>query len=234
MSVRTMARVWAESTHSGTDLLMMLAIADFADDDGNAYPSVGTLALKCRTSPRHVNRILALLRASGELEIRLNEGPKGTNRYRIALKGMTPVSPPTSRSPLTPVSSTPDLHVPKPLTPTSDEPSLNHQRTRESARASRSPAADRGSRLPADWKPSDADIGFCRSKRPDLDPAEVAEKFRDHWLGEPGAKGRKTNWASTWRNWVRNERQGHASRGASPVLDADEQFTAASFGEGRP
>lgn len=205
-----MARVWAESTHSGTDLLMMLAIADFADDDGNAYPSVGTLALKCRTTSRHVNRILAALRASGELEIRLNEGPKGTNRYRISLKGMTPASPLTNRSPLTPTSSTPDVHVPKPLTPTSDEPSLNHQRTRESARALRSPATDRGSRLPVDWQPSEVDIGFCRTKRPDLDPAEVAEKFRDHWLGQPGAKGRKANWSATWRNWVRSEKPGHA------------------------
>lgn len=228
-----MARVWAESTHSGTDLLMMLAIADFADDDGNAYPSVGTLAVKCRTTSRHVNRILAVLRASGELEIRLNEGPRGTNRYRIALKGMTPASPLTNRSPLTPASSTPDVQVPKPLTPTSDEPSVNHQRTRESARASRSPAADRGSRLPEDWQPSPSDIGFCRTKRPDLDPADVAEKFRDHWHGQPGAKGRKADWSATWRNWVRGEKQGRAPLVASLPLDADEQFTAASFAGGR-
>lgn len=213
-----MARVWAESVHSGTDLLMMLAIADFADDDGNAYPSVGTLAQKCRTTPRHVNRILAVLRESGELEIRLNEGPKGTNRYRIALKGVTPVSPLTNRSPLTPASSTPDVQVPKPLTPTSDEPSLNHQRTRESARASRSPAADRGSRIPEDWQPSESDIGFCRTKRPDLDPGEVAEKFRDHWLGEPGAKGRKTNWSATWRNWVRNEKRSQTASSKPQVM----------------
>lgn len=213
-----MARVWAESTHSGTDLLMMLAIADFADDDGNAYPSVGTLAQKCRTTPRHVNRILAALRESGELEIRLNEGPKGTNRYRIALKGVTPASPLTNRSPLTPASSTPDVQVPKPLTPTSDEPSLNHQRTRESARASRSPAADRGSRIPEDWQPSESDIAFCRTKRPDLDPTEMAEKFRDHWLGEPGAKGRKTNWSATWRNWVRNEKRSQAASSKPQVV----------------
>jgi len=37
MSVRTMARVWEQSQHAGTNLLMLLAIADFADDDGQAY-----------------------------------------------------------------------------------------------------------------------------------------------------------------------------------------------------
>ena len=36
MSVRTMAKVWESSRHAGSDLLMLLAIADFADDDGNA------------------------------------------------------------------------------------------------------------------------------------------------------------------------------------------------------
>ena len=77
MSVRTMARVWALSKQSGTGLLMLLAIADFADDDGNAYPSVGTLAAKCRMSDRNANHILAALQAAGELEVRHNEGPLG-------------------------------------------------------------------------------------------------------------------------------------------------------------
>lgn len=85
MSVRMISRVWDVSAHKGNDLLMLLAIADFADDDGNAYPSVTTLANKCRMKQRNANLILAALRESGELEVRLNEGPKGTNRYRIVL-----------------------------------------------------------------------------------------------------------------------------------------------------
>jgi hypothetical protein len=206
-----MARVWADSKHAGTDLLMLLAIADFADDDGNAYPSVGTLAIKCRTTSRHVNRILASLRTSGELEIRMNEGPRGTNRYRISFMGMTPASPLTNRSPLTPASPTPDVHVPKPLTPTSDEPSLNHQRTGGTTRAARSPAADRGSRLSADWTLPDDWRAWAERERPDLEPDQVAQRFQDHWAATPGAKGRKSDWFATWRNWVRNERQ-QASR----------------------
>lgn len=37
MSVRKMAEVWEHSHHAGTHLLMLLAVADFADDDGRAY-----------------------------------------------------------------------------------------------------------------------------------------------------------------------------------------------------
>lgn len=83
MSVKVSARVWAESKQSGPHLLMLLAISDFADDAGNAYPSVSTLAAKCRMKPRNANVVLAALKDSGELEIRHNTGPGGTNRYRL-------------------------------------------------------------------------------------------------------------------------------------------------------
>ena len=61
-------------------------------------------------------------------------------------------------------------------------------------------------RLPADWKPDEVEIAFCKSKRPDLNPECVADRFRDYWLAQPGINGRKTDWTATWRNWVRSER----------------------------
>lgn len=63
----------------------------------------------------------------------------------------------------------------------------------------------RGSRMPADWTPDDVGIQFCKTERPDLDPAKTADRFRDYWLAQPGAKGVKLDWTATWRNWVRNE-----------------------------
>lgn len=61
-------------------------------------------------------------------------------------------------------------------------------------------------RLPADWTPSDDDINFCITERKDLTPSVVADRFRDYWVAQPGAKGRKLDWPATWRNWVRNEK----------------------------
>lgn len=67
----------------------------------------------------------------------------------------------------------------------------------------------RGSRLPTDWKPSQEEIAFCQKTRPDLEVIEVANRFRDFWVAQPGVKGRKSDWPATWRNWVRNEKQGN-------------------------
>ncbi|SOY65622.1 hypothetical protein CBM2586_B10217 [Cupriavidus phytorum] len=72
----------------------------------------------------------------------------------------------------------------------------------------------RASRLPADWQPSFEEIEFCRAERPDLSPESVASQFRDYWIAQPGAKGRKADWMATWRNWVRNQRGG-APKGAA-------------------
>ena len=141
MSVRVLTQVWEHSQHAGTDLLMLLALADFSDDNGDSYPAVPTLAAKCRMTPRNANLILAALRESGELEVRQNEGPRGTNRYRITLAAirqplkpasspndpqpLKPASPLKNSSPLKPASSTPEAGFPKPLKPIADEPSVN-------------------------------------------------------------------------------------------------------------
>lgn len=70
---------------------------------------------------------------------------------------------------------------------------------------SRERASPRGSRLPLDELP-DEWRAFCQVERPDLNPEVTFAKFADHWRSQPGAKGRKSDWLATWRNWVRNER----------------------------
>jgi hypothetical protein len=41
-----MNAVWEHSAQTGSALLMLLAVADFADDAGSAFPSVSRLAKK--------------------------------------------------------------------------------------------------------------------------------------------------------------------------------------------
>ena len=86
MSIRMMNDVWKYAPAKGSELLLLLAIADFADDDGrNAWPSMSTLAKKTRLSERAVRYIIKELEERGLLEVKYNAGRKNTNRYVIIL-----------------------------------------------------------------------------------------------------------------------------------------------------
>ena len=113
MSVRCIGQVLESSRHAGTELLMLVVLADYSDDEGNSYLAVASLARKCRMSSRNANYILTALQAGGELRVLKNEGPKGTNRYRImlALLGAKPLKP---TSPLKPASGEPSLNRQEP------------------------------------------------------------------------------------------------------------------------
>lgn len=91
MSVHVSAYVWEHSTHKGTELLLMLAIADIAHKNGIAFPSVSTLARFIRMSDRNTQRVLSKLERSGELKIKRNGGPKGTHLFQVVINTTLPL-----------------------------------------------------------------------------------------------------------------------------------------------
>ena len=84
MSIKRQAEVWRHSNEKGSALLLLLAIADFADDEGVAFPSVKTLSQKIRMSQRNTRYRLKRLEKSGELTIQTGAGPRGCNLFRLA------------------------------------------------------------------------------------------------------------------------------------------------------
>lgn len=135
MSIRCITQVLDRSQHTGTDLLMLVVLADYSDDEGDSFPSVASLARKCRMTLRNAQYILAALQASGELQVMKNEGPKGCNRYRINLGALPVVAPMKPTAPLKaasgvkPVSRGDEAGFAKGVKPIAPEPSLNRQRT---------------------------------------------------------------------------------------------------------
>ena len=85
MSIAVMDRVWRNSKASQGKLLILLAIADFANDNGEAWPSIATLAKKSRLKERQTQYALKDLLRSGELKIAKNKGPRGCHLYRITI-----------------------------------------------------------------------------------------------------------------------------------------------------
>lgn len=102
MSVRVSSWVWEHAPASGGDLLMLLALADHArDDGGGAYPSVKTLAKKMRMTRRGAQLALRRLEGAG-LILPDGTGPRGTVSYCLPMNasspGANPASPPMNGS----------------------------------------------------------------------------------------------------------------------------------------
>lgn len=94
MSIYVLTRVWRESQHKGGTLLVLLAIADYADDDGIAFPSVVTLAKKARMSQRNVQYALRVLTKSGELQVTAPENGRKSRTFRVqTLRAVQPRAP---------------------------------------------------------------------------------------------------------------------------------------------
>ena len=84
MSIRLLSWVWENSTEKQEALLVHLALADFANDNGICFPSIETLAAKARITIRSTQRILRTLETRGHVETERNKGPGGVNLYHMA------------------------------------------------------------------------------------------------------------------------------------------------------
>ena len=108
MSIRIMTHIWENPPQKGTNLLMLLALADMANDDGDCWPGIKHLARKTRMSDRNVQFILRKLVEDGELHIFENEGKMtsggATNRYHLPIGVVKPISPGVVK-PISPESS---------------------------------------------------------------------------------------------------------------------------------
>jgi hypothetical protein len=92
MSVRVLALVWDGFRGGGSELLAMLALADWCDDEGHCYPAMAAIATKTRLSRSQAQRVVHSLVDAGDVVVigNANGGAPGSSRrYRIALERLT-------------------------------------------------------------------------------------------------------------------------------------------------
>lgn len=80
-----MSRVWEDSQHKGSRLLLLLALADHCDHEGVCWPGVARLAQKTRVTERQVQYHLRALEDSGELISIIQPGREKSNRYFVTV-----------------------------------------------------------------------------------------------------------------------------------------------------
>jgi len=104
MSVKVMSMVWEHGPAKASERLMLLAIADHADDSGAAFPGVERLARKCCVTLRPAQNTIRALERDGWMTVEVGGGRNNTNHYQINLDRLT--TPPTPLSTAPPLGST--------------------------------------------------------------------------------------------------------------------------------
>jgi len=177
--------------------VVLISLANFSDENGYSFPSIKTIAEISCMSTASVRRALSDLCSDGILRVEHRfraDGSQTSSGYFLEL------TPPV----------------------TGDTP-YNHQSTTTLIDTDVSISSNkRGSRLKADWQPSQDDYNQALEMGLTVEQVDnEAAKFRDYWIGVPGAKGVKLNWSATWRNRCRDviERRGGKAVKSNPVRD---------------
>lgn len=87
-----MTTVWEFFPEGGSELLALLALADWADDEGRCFPSIAAIAKKTRLSKSQTQRVVHGLIEAGFVAVEGNESggaPGATRRYRILIGRLT-------------------------------------------------------------------------------------------------------------------------------------------------
>ena len=96
MSIKIMSMIWDRGPENQSERFVLLALADYANDEGECWPSIGGIARKTCLTDRGVRKIIRRLQDAGWLEIEEGGGRKNCNLYRI--KTLNAVHPEYSSS----------------------------------------------------------------------------------------------------------------------------------------
>lgn len=201
MSVKWSNRVWETKGLPRHSKLLLLALADTANDDGACWPSVNFLAGKTEASESTIRRRLRDLEAFGLLRTESRYGT--SNWYVLTVPDPSQVDRGTSQNDR-PVNLTPQSPTDRgPQSPTDCPPQSPTDRvtiTEPSKNRHRAGRAPRSTTLPPTWTPNGAHRE--RAVKSGQDIEELVPAFKDHHR----AKGsRFADWDSAFNTWLRND-----------------------------
>lgn len=246
MSVEAVTKVWARSRRKGSELLLLLAIADYAHDDlTGSYPSVELLRKKTRMSERNVWLLLRKLQDAGEVVMRPGAGPHGETIYDIVLgetvvfKGResrarsAKIAPersakiaPEECNPLQSRVQSSSVHLKEELR-TVREPLGNREREIGNAGA----AAPSLSQVPSPFVLGAAHYDFGAELGIPKDRVEIeTRKFVAH---HEMHRNRRRDWDAAWRKWMLDVPGFDRSRPAAKATNGSRAPSAASTVVGR-
>lgn len=91
MSITAMKWVFEHSQTRGSARVLMLALADMANDDGECYPGKANLARKVNVTPQQITRLIQECERLGELKVIPRKGARGSTHNTTNLYQLTAV-----------------------------------------------------------------------------------------------------------------------------------------------
>ena len=183
MSVSVMTDVWAIDLPD-SQKIVLLALADSANDEGHCWPSMATLAKKCSKGERTVQGVIKQLVDAGHLTRKEVRG-KGCNYYVHPRKDCAPadIAPPqiTAKTPAV----------------AADKPSITIIKKNISAHE-----------MPDDWQPVSFKVGSASRDIVDSWPPGIYVTTLEAFVAYHRSRGNKfKNWQDAWSTWVLNSRK---------------------------
>jgi hypothetical protein len=222
MSIAAMTWAFAQALKPSSLKFLLVALADNADDQGRAFPSIECLVEKTSQDRKTV---IAGLDRLEELKLATDTGSrvgktKQVKVYRLERfldRGNSTVNgivEGPSKSPVhgtgsengtvpnfpansTEIPSKGTVFPPKGSQKRNPESSLNHQKESSGTVDARGRARSR--RAPVDFVITEEMRAWARQKCPTVDIDLETEKFRDHEYRDP-----HSDWPAAWRTWMRN------------------------------
>ncbi len=166
-----MSQVFERSNAAGSARLVLLALADNADDAGECWPRIQTLADKTKLSRATVSRMLRKLEELGEVRTEERTGADGrrlANLYLITLPEPQPDAPPCQ-------SAIPP-HVNGDMAPMSTVTWANNEPSREPSEETHTP-------LPPALSKTDHLLAHFLERKPGRTPARnQRHAWEDGWI----------------------------------------------------
>ncbi len=195
-----MSAIFESETLGPTQRLIMLALADHADDAGRCYPSIARLCQRTGLGERAVQGNIRALVAAGFITVVPNAGQGLANLYFVRA---TPASdaPPQEMHPRRRCTSTPASRA---ETPAADAPKPSRTTIEPSEEPPVGPPAVKlpdKARLPEDWALSDEGWAYARSQQiPDEVIRDEAAGFHAYWSDRRDRDASKSQrgWEQCW------------------------------------
>lgn len=231
MSLKAMTWAMEDSgVTSNSQWSVLMVLANRANnDEPTCFPGQETIAREARLSVRTVRTALAALEEAGLItrkERRRADGSRSSDEYRVNIGvSYRQTLPVAEQSPANEGEVTGNHYRGVPATIARQEPVSLNQEENLSEGANTSPVnmtsnsrrSYRGSRVDENFYVNAELREWSAAEVPSVAIDQETLVFIDYWKGVPGVRGLKSDWVSTWKNWMRKAHKEELRRGWKPT-----------------